>query len=248
MSKNFFPGKVFRVGQVLEQRIGFLLIADISGFTQFIKIHDVKKKPLIGSIVASYWESHAEVLIKDLLEVIIATFEPCMKLNKIEGDAAFFFLEDNGTDVQANAILEHMETAREAFNKRQKELTFVESCPCDPCQQSKNLKLKIVVHYGSFHETTIRSFSELSGKDVILVHRLLKNSINLSEYWLMTKQFLSLVNQPMNLKITEIKEKIDDFGKISLDLVTFENEKSFWETKSIFFKIKNFPKMLLYYR
>ena len=171
-----------------------------------------------------------------------------MKLNKIEGDAAFFFLEDNGTDIQADAILEHMETAREAFNKRQKELTFVESCPCDPCQQSKNLKLKIVVHYGSFHETTIRSFSELSGKDVILVHRLLKNSINLSEYWLMTKQFLSLVNQPMNLKITEIKEKIDDFGKISLDLVTFETEKRFWETKSIFFKIKNFPKMLLYYR
>tara|TARA_Y100000766_G_C18828138_1_gene566575 strand:- start:798 stop:929 length:132 start_codon:yes stop_codon:yes gene_type:complete len=43
-----------------------------------------------------------------------------MKLNKIEGDAAFFFLEDNGTDIQADTILEHMETARGAFNKRLK--------------------------------------------------------------------------------------------------------------------------------
>ncbi len=232
----------------MEQRKGYLLIADISGFTKFIKIHDVRKKPLVGSIVANYWESHAEALIKDLIEVIIAAFEPCMKLNKIEGDAAFFFLEDNGTDRQADAILEHMETARKAFNKRLKELIFVESCPCDPCQQSKNLKLKIVVHYGTFHETTIRNFSELSGKDVILVHRLLKNSINLSEYWIMTKQFSSLMNQPINLQINEIKEKIDDFGKVSLDLVTFESETSFRETKSFIFRIKNFPKMLLYYR
>ena len=232
----------------MEQKTGYLLIADISGFTQFIKIHDIKKKPLVGSIVANYWESHAEVLIKDLLEVIIAAFEPCMKLNKIEGDAAFFFLEDVGTDEQANIILDHMEIAKSAFNKRLKQLTFVESCPCDPCQQSKNLKLKIVAHHGTFHETIIRSFSELSGKDVILVHRLLKNSIIFSEYWLMTKQFLSFVNQPKNLQIKEIKEKIDDFGKLSLGLVTFESDNNSQETKSIIFKIKNFPKMLLYYR
>ena len=45
---------------------GFLLIADISGFTDFIKIHNMKKKPLIGSKLASYWESHAEIIIKDL--------------------------------------------------------------------------------------------------------------------------------------------------------------------------------------
>ena len=68
----------------MEQRTGFLLIADISGFTKFIKIHEIKKKPIVGSIVANYWKSHAGVLIKDLIEVIIAALEPCMKLNKIE--------------------------------------------------------------------------------------------------------------------------------------------------------------------
>lgn len=193
------------VGNLLEQRTGFLSIADISGFTKFIKIHEIKKKPIVGSIVANYWECHAEVLIKDLIEVIIAALEPCMKLNKIEGDAAFFFLEDNGTGSQAELILRHMELARDEFNERLKQLMFVESCPCDPCQQSKNLKLKIVAHHGTFHKTTIRSFAELSGKDIILVHRLLKNSINLSEYWLMTKQFSSLMSQNINWQLNEVK-------------------------------------------
>ena len=69
---------------------GFLLIADISGFTEFIKIHNMRKKPIVGNKLASYWESHAEIIIKDLLETIITSLEPIMKLNKIEGDAAFF--------------------------------------------------------------------------------------------------------------------------------------------------------------
>ena len=76
----------------MEQRTGFLLIADISGFTKFIKIHEIKKKPIVGSIVANYWESHAEVLIKDLIEEIIAASEPCMKLNKIEVNSPNSFL------------------------------------------------------------------------------------------------------------------------------------------------------------
>ena len=67
-----------------------------------------QKKPVFGSIVDNYWESHAEVLIKDLIEVIITALEPCMKLNKIECDAAFFFLEDNGTGSQSDLILRHM--------------------------------------------------------------------------------------------------------------------------------------------
>ena len=72
---------------------GFLLIADISGFTEFIKIHNMKKKPLIGSKLASYWESHAEIIIKDLLETIITSFEPIMKLNKLKEMRLFFMLK-----------------------------------------------------------------------------------------------------------------------------------------------------------
>ena len=84
---------------------GFLLIADISGFTEFIKIHNMKKKPLIGNKLASYWESHAEKIIKDLLESIITSFEPIMKLNKIEGNTASFYLQSLKPQDEALNIL-----------------------------------------------------------------------------------------------------------------------------------------------
>ena len=75
---------------------------------------------MVGSIVANYWERHSEILIKDLIEVIIAELEPCMNLNKIEGDAALFFSEDKGTGELADVILEHMAMAKSVFNKRLK--------------------------------------------------------------------------------------------------------------------------------
>jgi len=56
------------------------------------------------------------------------------------------------------------------------------------------------------------------------------------------------LSQTINWQLNEIKEKIDDFGKLPLDLVTFGNENDFQEKKSVIFRIKNLPKMLLYYR
>ena len=42
---------------------GYLLIADISGYTDFIKLHNLRKKPIIGSKIANIFEVHAEAII-----------------------------------------------------------------------------------------------------------------------------------------------------------------------------------------
>ena len=97
---------------------GFLLIADISGFTEFIKIHNMRKKPIVGNKLASYWESHAEIIIKDLLETIINSLEPIMKLNKIEGDAAFFYLQSSKPKDDALNILSFMKLANDNFKDK----------------------------------------------------------------------------------------------------------------------------------
>ena len=227
---------------------GFLLIADISGFTEFIKIHNMKKKPLIGSKLASYWESHAEIIIKDLLETIITSFEPIMKLNKIEGDAAFFYVESLKPKNEALNILRFMKLAKDNFKNKLSKLQFVQSCPCDPCQQAKNLSLKIVVHYGGFHITKIRDFTELSGESVILIHRLLKNSIKSDEYWLLTNQFSKFIEKYQDYQIEKISQKVENFGKIDLDFVNFNETYETYAKKSILSKIFNFPKMLMYYK
>ena len=227
---------------------GFLLIADISGFTEFIKIHNMKKKPLIGDKLASYWESHAEKIIKDLLETIITSFEPIMKLNKIEGDAAFFYLQSLKPQDEALNILSFMKLANDNFKDKLSKLQFVQSCPCDPCQQARNLSLKIVVHHGDFHITKIRGFTELSGENIILIHRLLKNSIKSNEYWLFTKQFSKFLEKFHDYEIEKISQKLENFGKIELDFINFNETKETYVERSLFSKVINFPKMLIYYK
>ena len=227
---------------------GFLLIADISGFTEFIKIHNMKKKPIVGKKLASYWESHAEIIIKDLLETIITSFEPIMNLNKIEGDAAFFYLQSSKPKDEALNIIKFMKLANDNFKDKLSKLQFVQSCPCDPCQQAKNLSLKIVVHYGDFHITKIRDFTELSGESVILIHRLLKNSIKSSEYWLFTNQFSKFLDKFQDYEIEKISQKVENFGKLELDFINFNRTKDILIEKSLLSKIINFPKMLIYYK
>ena len=174
----------------MQKKTGFLLIADISGYTPFIKNHSMRKKPLIGKKIADFWDSHADKLINTLLEEIIENFEPVMKFNKLEGDAALFFLEELNGENQIQGIYDKMLTTREKFNSKVNSLQFVQSCPCDPCQQSKNLKLKMFLHKGFFHQTEIRNNQELSGEALIFIHRMLKNKIKSSEYFLFSEAVL----------------------------------------------------------
>ena len=48
---------------------GFLLIADISGYTEFVKLHNLSKKPIFGAALAKNFESHATTIVADLLEL-----------------------------------------------------------------------------------------------------------------------------------------------------------------------------------
>ena len=202
---------------------GYLLIADISGYTDFIKLHNLRKKPIIGSKIADMFESHAETIISDLLEAVIDQIEPIMHLNKLEGDAAFFFCEDKGEISKADDILIAMGRANQAFKEKASELVFVQACGCDPCLQSKNLRLKIVAHKGEFTIKKIRQFEEIAGEAVILVHRLLKNSIKSNEYWLLTDAFADQLSAKHLADFSKIIENIKSFGKISLNLLEFHS-------------------------
>ena len=212
------------------QSQGYLLIADISGYTDFIKLHSLRKKPLVGSFAARMFESHAEIIISDLLESVIDAIEPVMQLNKLEGDAAFFYCDEVPKSNQADQIINVMQSAQSAFQKKANELLFVEACGCEPCTQAKNLRLKMVVHNGVYMHKKIRKFEELAGEAVIFVHRLLKNSIQSDEYWLLSKEFSKQISLEKELELREITEKIDDFGRVKLDLKLMNSENPRNET------------------
>ena len=52
------------------------------------------------------------------------------------------------------------------------------------------MSLKFVVHYGYFDEIRIAQFTKLSGPDMVIAHRLLKNNVPDTEYILLTDDYL----------------------------------------------------------
>ena len=77
------------------------------------------------------------------------------------------------------------------------------------------LKLKIIVHSGEALFHSIADVSDVSGVDVILAHRLLKNSVDADEYILMTAPAYRDLRFPSELEVHESSEEYEGFGSIA---------------------------------
>jgi class 3 adenylate cyclase len=154
-----------------------LLIADIAGYTRFMKLHAVSL-------------AHAHDVVSRLIETVIDAAGPELKLAKLEGDAAFVYLplaEDRAADPAWSAG--RVAAIHAAFHRRAADLAANTLCPCDGCQQAGQLKLKLVGHLGEVAVRKVKRMTELAGVDVIIVHRMLKNGVPVPEYLLMTEPF-----------------------------------------------------------
>ena len=187
----------------METKEIILVIADISGYTQFIK--ENKTSAL-----------HAEEIISQLLEVVIEKSSYPLVLNKLEGDAVLMYAETKGNVSEASRdVLNQVETFFTLFHTKVKKLAKdVASCPCGACQHIGDLRLKVVLHYGDVIFKQIRQFEELAGEDVILIHRLLKNNISTSEYVLMTESFYKAAKVSMDRQVEVWEETYAGFGNI----------------------------------
>src|SRR5690349_9778245 len=133
----------------------FLLIADIGGYTRFMKVHRINL-------------SHAQYVVAQLLEAVIDAAEPRFKLAKLEGDAAFFYaLVGKGADPDLASLGERVAEIRRAFVTRRRELEIDRLCSCDGCVQASQLTLKFVSHVGEVAFQKVKRLTELAGVDVI---------------------------------------------------------------------------------
>ena len=115
----------------MRQTRGFLVIADISGYTKFVRAHRLRHVPIVGEMMTNTSSQHAEVVITDRLEVIIDIIGTAMSLNKLGGDAAFSVQESVDSNVDLSLILERVMEGFEAFQRRLHELIFCQTCQCD---------------------------------------------------------------------------------------------------------------------
>jgi uncharacterized protein YndB with AHSA1/START domain len=138
---------------------GFLLIADVSGYTRYL-----------GGVELD----HAQDILADLLGSVVANTS-VMRIAKLEGDAVFCHAPAGAID--GAALVDTIESCYFAFTRRLRTIAHLTTCACNACSKLDGLDLKFVVHFGQYATHVVADREELVGYDVILVHRLLKNRI-----------------------------------------------------------------------
>jgi len=138
---------------------GYLLIADLTGYTAYLSSGEIE---------------HAPTIAGDLLETIVGRLEPPFRLAKLEGDAAFMFVEDGRAE--PSLLVDAIEACYVAFRRRLRSIEQATSCDCVACSRAPRLDLKFFVHHGQYVRTRIAGRDELAGSSIIVVHRLLKGA------------------------------------------------------------------------
>jgi hypothetical protein len=148
-----------------------ILIPDISGFTEFMTTTELE---------------HSSHAINYLIEAMVNAVGEQYEVSEIEGDAVL--LIKKGPAPSKKEIVDMCLKIFNAFHFRRKWMQLHTICPCGACQAIINLALKFVVHHGPVAEIKVGRFVKQSGPEMIVAHRLLKNSIDNKEYLLMTEK------------------------------------------------------------
>jgi uncharacterized protein YndB with AHSA1/START domain len=179
------------------------VIADISGYTSFL---------------AGVELDHAHDIIADVMDTVVRRLRPPFRLAKFEGDAAFFYAVTNKVD--GSVLQDAIESAYFAFRKRLRNIKQATSCECSACSKMQDLDLKFVSHHGEFIKHRMAGREELAGRDVILIHRLLKNAVNERlgghAYALYSDACIQAMSiDPAAQALVEHRESIDIIGEVT---------------------------------
>ena len=77
--------------------------------------------------------------------------------------------------IDGSLLQDAIEAAYFAFRRRLRNIEQATTCTCKACRRMQDLDLKFVAHHGEFVKHKMAGREELAGRDVIVVHRLLKN-------------------------------------------------------------------------
>ncbi|WP_280833571.1 DUF2652 domain-containing protein [Mycolicibacterium frederiksbergense] len=179
-------------------RQGYLLLADISGYTKF----------LTGTELV-----HAQAIIRELIMLVRERLVPPMKFVQLEGDAVFCYA-DTTAFRDGERLIELLEVCYFDFSNRLLNMARNTTCRCAACASISALDLKFVCHYGSFVVDADAHGVDLAGPDVILVHRLLKNTVceatGIRAYAYLTDAVLHRL--PVELDLPRHVEHYESFG------------------------------------
>lgn len=187
-----------------EQRVqhGYLVVADISGYTAFLTGTELE---------------HAQAIIHELTTLIRDRLAPPMRFVKLEGDAVLCYARDAGF-AEGERLLQLLEACYFEFSNRLLGMEQATTCRCAACASIGSLDLKFVAHHGEFIVQREGDREDVAGPDVILLHRLLKNTVSERlghrAYVLFTEACLSRMAMPAAFGVPQHSEEYESFGEV----------------------------------
>ncbi len=188
----------------------YFIIADISGYTRFLAAAEI---------------DHAQDIIADFLDTVVEALRPPFRLAKFEGDAAFVYAVSEKVD--GSLLQDTIEAAYFKFRRRMRDVKQASICECKACAAMGGLDFKFVIHHGEMVKQKMGGREELAGRDVILIHRLLKNTVSEKlgrhAYALYTEACIQTMSvDPVAQGLIRHHEAIDIFGDVQLWLRDLE--------------------------
>ena len=150
-----------------KTQTGYLVLADISGFTSFVAQTEI---------------DHAHLALSFLLETIMEKLSSLLTIFQLEGDAVFAYVEESQLQ-EGKSLLGLIDQTYLAFREKALALYAGATCPCRACKALPTLDLKFMVHHGEFIIRQVAGVQHLLGTDVNLLHRLSKNHVSESTGW-----------------------------------------------------------------
>ncbi len=163
---------------------GFLLIADITGYTMFLTRSELE---------------HAQGILDALFKSIFAEIKAPIVLSNLQGDAALAYLPDANMP-QRQFPLDAIERIYCSFANTLGAMRLNTTCNCNACRNMGQLDLKFFLHHGIYATQMLAGRTELQGPEVIRLHRLMKNSVTkatgIKAYALVTQQAADATGLP----------------------------------------------------
>jgi hypothetical protein len=187
---------------------GYLILADISGFTSFMAASELE---------------HAHAIVGELLEVIVEHFTPLLTLVEFEGDCVYA-RADSAVIPRGEILLETFESTYMAFRDRLEAVRRHTTCECNACRLIPTLDLKFITHYGDYMLQSMGGNEKPVGSAVNLVHRLAKNHVTEAQGWRAYALFTAEAATNLGLDTTGMfsqEESYEHLGQVmthSLDM------------------------------
>jgi hypothetical protein len=180
---------------------GYLLIADISGYTAFLTQSEL---------------DHANPILRALLGALVEQVGDPLHLQGLEGDAVLAYTTDEEFPT-GEAFLTICENLYNTFAAHRENIVSNTTCTCRACANVRGLDLKIIAHHGVFEQMKIGPVTDISGSDVILVHRMAKTDVKevtgIRSYAMFTQAAIDVMQIPRKA-IVDYETSFEHFGEV----------------------------------